>query len=385
MNNTMTYWPSKGKGVAQKRSGISRFFISISCFSFLISHLLLLSCSTIDDNLDDCDNYKLDYELRLVTNMTTELKTELQTEISTHADLQMAAALRTHLQTIFTDFAHDVDLSFYDTEGDSIRLQHDQHVMDANQASYSLNLPMRRYMHLATANIVENPVVSLANDERCHTSYLLQHAAVSDGYEKDTVDCHTTGVFTARQPMEVLEGIDQTFDVKLYIANCATTLVVDTVGSGIRDVNVYTTGFATGFNIADSAFIFSKKSPIVRTQRVTPEGDDAGLLAFCSVTFPSPETPQTRTIIDYDDPFISAEATDALWEIHIYATLADGSITETILYVKKPLRAGQLKITRATIKKDGSAKTGDPTVAVSVTLNWNDAGHHEPILVRNKE
>ena len=92
--------------------------------------VLSASCSVIDDDLSVCGNdYELDYELRLVTNMTTELKTQLTTE----TELNLAQALRTHLTDIFTDFAHDVDLSFYDTQGDSLRLQHDEHIMDKGE------------------------------------------------------------------------------------------------------------------------------------------------------------------------------------------------------------------------------------------------------------
>ena len=382
MKSVVTYYQLNGMTAARKRGTISHFLIFITHCSLLIALLLsVASCKTIDDDLSDCGNdYQLDYELRLVTNMTTELKTELQTELSTQAELQMAAALRAHLQNIFTDFAHDVDLSFYDTEGDSIRLQHDQHVMDANQASYTLYLPMRRYMHLATANIVENPVVALAADERCHTSYLRQNlgTGAAGGGVADTIVSHTTGVFTARQPMEVFEGIDQTFDVKLYIANCAATLVVDTLGSGARDVKVYTTGFATGFSIADSSYIYTPDAtPIVRTERVTT-ADMGSLLSFCSVSFPSPEKPLTRIIIDNEDPFITSEAEGSLWEIRIYVTTADAATTETVFYVHKPLRAGQLKITKAKINPDGSAGTVDAAVGVSVQLNWNPGGHYNP-------
>ena len=177
-------------------------------------------CSVIDEDLSDCVDveqekldYELDYELRLVTNMTTELTTQLTTQ----TDIRLADALKKHLDKIFTDYAHDVDLSFYDTRGNYPRIQHDEHFMDANQASYTLNLPMRQYMHLATANILDNESVTLKNDDYCYQSMLSQAAA-------DTINSHTTGVFTARQPMEVLEGIDQSFNVHLYMANCAASL-----------------------------------------------------------------------------------------------------------------------------------------------------------------
>ena len=105
---------------------------------------LMAGCSSIDDDLSDCPvegpKATMDYELKLVTNMTTELTTQLTTQ----TDIQLASALKQYLNGVFTDFAHDVDLSFYDTVGDSILLQKDEHIMDANQASYSLNLPMRQ-------------------------------------------------------------------------------------------------------------------------------------------------------------------------------------------------------------------------------------------------
>ena len=64
------------------------------------------SCALIDDDLSECGtDYELDYELQLVTNMNTELKTQLATNVN------VSNALRTQLSSIFTDFAHDVDLS----------------------------------------------------------------------------------------------------------------------------------------------------------------------------------------------------------------------------------------------------------------------------------
>jgi len=223
--------------------------------------MAVTSCSVIDEDLSDCgDQAKLDYELRLVTNMTTELTTQLTTQ----TDIRLADALKQHLDDIFTDYAHDVDLSFYDTQGDSARIQHDEHFMNANQASYTLNLPMRHYMHLATANIIDNESVTLENDQYCHSSILHQAST-------DTIDSHTTGVFTARQSMEVLEGIDQSFNVHLYMANCAASLVIDPRGHGQLDkIRVYSTGFATGFNICDSVYHYDARSPFCQDN---PDGN----------------------------------------------------------------------------------------------------------------
>ena len=341
---------------------------SAVCWGVVLS-ISLVACSTIDDDMSDCgEQAKMEYELRLVTNMTTELKTQLTTK----TDLNIAQALRTHLSDVFTDFAHDVDLSFYDTQGDSARLQHNEHIMDANQASYELNLPMRQYMHLATANILDNHLVTLEGGGNCHTARLHQ-------VESDTIDSHTTGIFTARQPMEVLENENQNFNVHLYMANCSATLVIDPQGHDTEGIQTYSTGFATSFNICDSTYSFSEKSPVMRTIRLN-QIESSDELSFCSVSFPSREVKPsaTRTIIETEDPFIAQPGEELLWEFHVYVPQSDGTITENILRVKEPLRAGQLKIIKVRLNDNGIIESDSPEVGVSVTLDWKPGGTYNP-------
>lgn len=340
------------------------FFIKVG---ILLSALWLTAgCSTIDDDLSDCGNtFEMDYELRLVTNMTTELKTQL----TTMTELSVANALTTHLKDIFTDFAHDVDLSFYDTEGALDRLQHEQHIMNANQSSYTLTLPMRKYMHLAIANIAKNDVVSLTGDDHSPSSKLQQ----ADGQLKDGMEVlpsHTTGLFTARQPMEVLSGVDQTFNVHLYMANSAATLVLDTKGHAFSDIKVYTTGFADAFYVRDSTYVFTDNPPLVIADRVAT---DSKLLCFCSVNFPSRDAMPPSAMR-------RAKGTTSLWQFKVYLTKTDGSITETILDIDEPLKAGDLKIIKGELDDEGAVRPYNSTVGVSVTLNWNNAGNYDTPL-----
>ena len=214
-------------------------------FLFLVG-ATLAGCTLVDEDLRDCEtDYTMDYQLRLVTNMTAELKTQLSME----ADVSVATALEAYLKDVFTDKAHDVDLSFYDVTGDSLRLHHEKHIMDASQSSYTLYIPVHEYMHVCVANLDQNGSLSLTSDERCHTASLHQQVA-------DTVPPHTKGIFTARLPMNVLEGVDQHFDVRMYMANCASALVLDTLGCNLKDIQVYACGFATDFDIADSLYRF---------------------------------------------------------------------------------------------------------------------------------
>lgn len=318
---------------------------------------LIAGCSVIDDDLSDCgepeEEYKIDYELRLITNMTTELETQL----TTITEMGVAESLRAHLKDIFSDFAHDIDLSFYDTEGDMTRLHHKRDIIDANQTSYTLTLPMKEYMHLAVANIADNHVVGLSNDENCHTSMLQQT-------DDSPIASHTTGLFTARLPMEVLSGVSQTFNVKLYMANSAVALVLDTKGHAYSDMKVYATGFAKEFMIEDSTYVFPEKEVLVRADKVETGNE---LLCFCSVNFPSHNPDE----VGADEP---------LWQLRVYVTMPDGNITETIIDVKEQLKAGELKIIKGELDDEGAVRPYDSTVGVSVQLDWGNGSQYDPEL-----
>ena len=315
----------------------------------------------------------MDYELELITNITTEVETQLNTQ----TDVSLAAKLKDHLGDIFSDFAHDVNLLFYGIGSDSTLLYHDEHIMDDSESSYTLYIPRQKYMHLAVANVEGDPVVRLEDTENCHTAVLRQ----IDG---DTISSHNTGIFTARQLMEMIEGVDQTFNVKLYMANCSAMLVVDPNGHDISGMRVFTTGFATAFFIADSVYEYKTPSPMIRTTRLDP--DENGNVGFVSVNFPSrepsaslpSEARQTRTVIETTEPFIAQPGDEVLWEFHIFLPQADGTTTKTVLGIKEPLRAGQLKIIKVRIGEKGEVEPESPTVGVSVTLDWKPGGMYNP-------
>jgi hypothetical protein len=339
----------------------------------LLSALWLAAgCSVIDDDLTDCNpaaDYELDYELKLVTNLTTELTTQL----TTVTEVSVANALQTHLKDIFSDFAHDVDLSFYETEGKLQRLEHTTDIIDANQTTYTLSLPMREYLHLAVANIMDDDMVDIVNDEYSNTSMLQQTApTVSGGSSVGIHDSHNTGVFTARQNMHVLEGVSQTFNVHLYMANSAASLVLDPKGLSYTDLKVYATGFAEAFNISDSTYVYSDNSPLIKADKVESDND---LLCYCTVNFPSRDA-----VSDASRPDNRAASDGTLWQFKVYLTKTDGSITETILSIDEPLKAGDLKIIKGELDDEGAVRPYDSTVGVSVQLDWNDGGTYDPEL-----
>lgn len=335
---------------------------------------VLAGCSMIDEDMSDCgEEARMDYELELITNITTEVKTELNTQ----SEISLASSLKEYLGDIFSDFAHDVSLFFYGVDDASSLLYHDAHIMNSSESSYTLYIPRQRYMHIAVANIEGDPVVRLEGTENYHTAVLRQ-------IEGDIIDSHNTGIFTGLQFMEMIEGVDQTFNVKLYMCNCSAMLVVDPNGHDISEMNVYTTGFATAFYIADGIYEFKEPLPLIRTKRLEP--DKNSYVGFVSVNFPSrePSTPKsvearpTRTIIETTEPFIAQPGDEVLWKFLIYLPQPDGTITETILGIKEPLRAGQLKIVRVRVGDNGAIESESPEVGVSVTLDWKPGNTYNP-------
>ena len=318
-----------------------------SLFTALVAATMLLSsCSIIDENLDDCGiNNKIVYRLKLITN----IQTELDQQLGSADERPVANALRQSLNGIFTNVAHDIDLSFYNT--DNIREKHEQHIMNASQAEYVVYLPERDYRNLAVANITNATNVTLESDDNTPTTMkLLQQ-------QGDTIDSHTTGMFTARKTIEVC-NCTESFNVELYMANSCAALVVDTAGVGIRGMKVLTQDFATSFAVSDSTYAY-QANPLIRSVEVPTNGQP--YTCHYAVSFPSRHT-----------------RSDGLFRIKAYVTLPDGTTTENIITVEQPLLAGYLKIIKMKMKPNGSLTPLSQDVGVSVTLNWKQGGTYEP-------
>ena len=331
---------------------------------------VLAGCSMIDEDMSDCgEDLSLDYDLQLVTNVSIEL----QTELDLRNDARLIKALREYLSPVFTDYAHDLDLSFYDTQGEYPRLFHEQHIMDANELSFTVYLPRRQYQNLAVTNMERNGVVTLEGSDFWRSAQLVQ-------LQNDTVTPHKTGIFTARQNILLEEGVSKTYFIHTYMANCGAALVLDTSEASLKDLKVVATGFASRFNIADSTYVFAETPPLVLADKINTGG--SGQQCYCTINFPSPEpeSVNTRDVIVTEEPFVSVDAKESLWQLHVYATMADGSVTKSVLGVSKPLRAGQFKILHAHMYYDGGLEPEEPEVGVSVTLDWKEGNVYHPEL-----
>ena len=325
----------------------------------------LMGCRyLVDEDRRDCGgDCTIDCRLRLQTKMQTELATVL----SLAEDQYVASSLRTWLDGLFADYASDVDISFYEPSGERRRLVHMRERMDGNSSVYTLYLPAREYLNNCVANIEDNDQVALVEDEHCTGALLRQYSEreVAAGLmptrgsiPADTVHSHNTGLFSARKHILMQEMEDRHISIHLYMVNAASALVLDRATAGTAgQAQVYVRGFADAFAIADSTYRFASQ-PVVRTLSLPVEGGTE--YCYASAHFPSKD-----------------EGEGAIWRWDVQVPLPDGSVTRSVLEVKEPLQAGCLKILKAKVFDNGVVSVTDPTVAVSVTLNWNQGSEHD--------
>jgi len=331
----------------------------------LILVLTSASCRLIDDDLSVCgteSEYLIDYRVKLVT----EIHMEIDEKLSSDIEKPIADALKSWSDTIFSGHAHDLDMNFYSLGGTDELKHHFAEIIDASQKSYTLTIPREDYRHLALANIVDNPSVSIYGRSRASALFVAQQ-------ERDTVASHTTAVYTARLPMYMTDSGNLSFDVHLYMTSCAVALaIIDSTTSAKPTMkNVLLSGTATGFSVSDSVYSFSKPS-LIRAQKVMDQ-------CYVAVAFPSRDSLVT-TPAPLPGMAYAPQVDPSLWELRAYVQTQDGKITENILTVNKPLKAGTLEIIKVYMRDDGTlVPVQNAMVGVSVTLDWKEGGTHDVI------
>lgn len=321
---------------ALKVKGVIYFFI------FLPFYLLFSSC--IDEDLSRCGvNYRVDY----VVHRQTDLHGEVMSVLPSASEQQVATGIETALGGMFTDVVHDLDLSFY--AGNALRY-HENNIIDAPSASLTFYMNQADYRHLTLANVTDETTVSISGADSDLT------LGVSN-VEGDTINSHTRPMFSARTDMP-LDGRNEAYRADLYMLNSAVALVLADGTATPTAVTGVVDGMATGFAVNDSTYSFGSRQVV----RMIPLITD-GYHCLYAATMPSRDA-------------VTGSADDGVWRLKVYVTI-DGKITENVLHVAEPLRAGGVKIIKGLIKDDGSVTTESPEVGVSVTLDWKPGGDHD--------
>ena len=327
--------------------------LNMKRYALVILTLLYTSCSLIDDDLSVCgvDCY-VTYDMRMQVN----IEAVIEAELASVDDAPIAVALGKWLEPVFSGFAHDLNMLFYDQDKD--HLQHAmQKIVDSKSASYTVYVPRGNYFHVAMVNSADNVNVSV--EDTAYVSYvsLIQHA-------QDTLPSYNTTIYTGRTPILLTDSSTQSHHVNLYMTTCAVALIVEP-DEQVQDMQVLVSGSASGFRIQDSVYTYTRAA-LIRMDKVSEQ-------CYAAVTLPSRDAPSGSTPA-------RRQAQDAakLWQLRAYSTLSDGSVTETLIDMHSPLEAGTLQLIRVRQAEDGSLQPmQNIDASVNVTLDWNDGGSHD--------
>ncbi len=337
-----------------------RPFISVLAAASLLVATALTGCRLIDEDISKCNNQvRLTYQLEL----DPEIIQELEDELDLHADEDIRAMLKGYIDGIFTNYARDVDLFFYDVDEPMDCLRTMSETMNSASNTYAISMPVRSYQHIALANVKVSENVAITGEGNYPTLY-LEHNQENGVYAPQK-----SGLFTVHKRLDVGEKPNQRFRIKLGMANSATALILDTgKATHVTGLRVEVNGMSTAFNVADSVYVYDDTAVFS-----TEEFSTGYKHCFASVHFPShdavgyEDTDDTKAT-DYDDDDDNTER--KTWRWYVYATLDDGSVTRSTLEMRPAVKAGQLKIRNAFVKEDGEVGSNEVDVSVTVKLDW---------------
>ena len=284
-------------------------------------------CSLIDEDLTGCNNQvRLKYELRL----DPEIIQELEDELDLHADEDIRGMLKEYVDGVFTNYARDVNLFFYDTNEPMGLLRSMSEKMNSSSNTSSISMPVRSYMHSAIANAKVSETVQLVGEDK-YSTCLLEHVPEGGYYTPQR-----SGLFTAHRRLDVGTKANQRFTIRLGMANSATALILDTgKATEVKDIRVVVEGMATSFNPVDSTYTYDDNAVFS-----TEEFSIGYKHCYAAVHFPS------RVSEGYVEEEEGTKASDIPfdptkpWHWIVYATLNDGSVTRSVLEMTPPVLAG---------------------------------------------
>ena len=339
---------------------------TLAAASFLVA-AAFTGCSLIDEDLTGCNNQvRLKYEIRL----DPEIIQELEDELDLHADEDIRGMLKDYIDGVFTNYARDVNLFFYDTNEPMGLLRSMSEKMNSSSNTYSISMPVRSYMHTAIANAKVSETVQLVGEDK-YSTCLLEHVPEGGYYTPQR-----SGLFTAHRRLDVGTKANQRFNIRLNMVNSATALILDTgKATEVTDIRVEVEGMATSFNPADSTYTYDDSAVFS-----TEEFSIGYKHCYAAVHFPS------RDSVGYVEEEEGTKASDIPfdpakpWHWIVYATLNDGTVTRSVLEMTPPVLAGQLKIRNAFVKDQGEVGSNEVGLSINVQLNWQE-GPDIPIIL----
>ena len=332
-----------------------RFFILVA------AALIMGACDILDDDLSVCGvDCRIEYQMRLQTKMRTKVDDVLRAE----DERPLADTLAKWLTPVFSNHAHDIDLTFYSTDGTDEQRHYSTESVNGQTASFTFYLPRENYNHLALVNNNMSDGLYLIGADHSVTYTIRQGS-------QDTLPSLTAPVYTARALIDAADQEENhTFMVDLYMTTCAVALVLDTTARKMPHITACLLGTASAFSVSDSTFHYENSRP-VRCEQVNPQ-------CFAVVSLPSRDNAQQTPTRQQQPPKkYTASASTSLWQMAVYVTIPDGSVTQTVLDIDYPLQADALEIIKCTVQDDGSLVPAETThIGATVQLDWNKGSDH---------
>lgn len=327
-------------------------------YILLIALLALGSCRLIDDDLSVCGvDCRIDYQMQLQTNMRMTVDDKLHED----SDKPLADSLANWLAPIFSAHAHDVELSFYSADDGLDELKHhSREIVNGRSTTFTFYLPRENYNHLAVVNSLDNDQLVLLGQDHSATYEIASR-------QVDTLHSQPAAIYTAREAINAAGEEDSyVFTVNLYMASSAVALALYDNVSAMPHIEAYLNGTASGFAVGDSVFTFAHSLP-VRCEQVTER-------CFAAVSLPSRGIESAAA----GAPNRTGETAESYWQLDVFVTLPDGTITETKLDIDYPLAADALEIIKCSVQPDGSlVPIENAHVGATVQLDWQSGGDHE--------
>ena len=346
--------------------------------------------------------------VKAVISLSGYVDEELDFKLGQEKDLPIRKALVDYINPIFYSDAHDIDISLFDQRKHGERTSLLADAINGLEKVFTLEADASDYRFGTAANLSPNPSVSLSAGDTEQDYSLVQ--------ESGTTDPHRAALFSTRGRANVRKGQGAEFTATLCMNNVVVALILNRDSCEVKSIRATYDGLADSFRILDSLYTYDRQV-IVNTDPIDIQpylGSDEDLTSetdFWSYDLAWTQWTKTPLMVcgtglpsrNFGTDVIDGKV--IIWTIHLYVTLADGSVTKNDIFIGQPVMAGRLKIIKGWLLANGSftptpplepqggfvtpdPEPGPPTppspddavVGVNVILQWQEGLTYEPTL-----
>jgi len=346
--------------------------------------------------------------VKAVISQSGYVDEELDFKLGSEKDLPIRKALMDYIRPIFYSDVRDIDISLFDQRQHGTRTAHLTDFVNGLERVFSLEDVVSDYRYGAAANLSPNPSISLSGGETEQEYSLVQASG--------TVDSHRAALFSTRGRFNVRKEQGAQVTATLCMNNAVAALVLNRDSCEVKGIRATYEGMADSFRVLDSIYSYDRQV-LINTDPIDIQpylGSDQDLSSeadFWSYDLSWTQWTKTPLMVcgaGFPTRNLGSDVIDGkviVWTIHLYVTMADGTITKNDIFIGQPVMAGRLKVIKGWLLGDGSFSPtppldpqggiarpdpdpGPPTppspddtvVGVNVYLDWKEGISYDPVL-----